>query len=384
MLVSPPIIEEREIHEPLFCGPGPCNLLPSVRQALTKPVMSPMCDAYFEAMADIRAGLKYAFQTKSDLVLSISGSGHSGMETVICNLLGPDDTLLIASRGIWDQRAYIMANRYGIKTFKTEVPINATFSFEQIENELKKLKPTALFITHGDSSTGSVQNLDGLGKICHKYGTLLLVDTVVSLGGVPFLMDEWEVDAVYTSTQKALSGPAGIAPVAFSRLAEQKINKRTHEPPFYFDVKLLARQWNCYGDTKEYHHTQSPPMIWALRCCLMELCRETLPKAWARHAATSAHFQKKLQDYGFEFFIPKPEDRLGTVTTVLIPKRCKSEEYLKYIREKHDIIMFGGLGPTAGKVLRIGLMGVNGHVEIATKVANAMADTTRAVMKSSL
>ncbi|XP_038210071.1 serine--pyruvate aminotransferase [Zerene cesonia] len=307
MLVSPPIIEEREIHEPLFCGPGPCNLLPSVRQALTKPVMSPMCEVYFSAMAEIRAGLKYAFQTKSDLVLAISGSGHSGMEAVINNLLGPDDTLLIASRGIWDQRAYIMATRYGIKTFKTEVPINATFSFEQIENELKKLKPTALFITHGDSSTGSVQNLNGLGKICHKC--------------------------------------------------------------FYIP---------------RYHHTQSPPMVWALRCCLMELCKETLPKSWARHAATTAHFQKKIQDYGFEFFIPKPEDRLATVTTVVIPKRCKSDEYLRYMREKHDIVMFGGLGPTAGKVLRVGIMGVNSHVEIATKVANAMADTARAVMKSSI
>ncbi|KPJ08453.1 Serine--pyruvate aminotransferase, mitochondrial [Papilio machaon] len=109
MSIPPPNFVEREFKEPLFCGPGPCNLWPSVREALTKPVFSPLCQQFFSALDDIRAGIKYVFQTKSNLVLAISGSGHSGMETVITNLVGPKETLLIATRGIWDERAYNIA-----------------------------------------------------------------------------------------------------------------------------------------------------------------------------------------------------------------------------------------------------------------------------------
>ncbi|CAK1556477.1 unnamed protein product [Leptosia nina] len=383
-MIPPPNIEERHVKELLLCGPGPCNLLPSVRQALTGPILSPICDEYFDIMSDIRIGLKYAFQTKTELILAVSGSGHSGMECIITNLLGPKDTLLIAKRGIWDLRAETIAYKHGIPTYKTEVPITATFSFEQIEAELKRLRPTALFITHGDSSTGTVQKLEGLGHICHKYGTLLLVDTVVSLGAEPFFMDEWEIDAVYTSTQKAFSGPAGIAPVAFSELAQQKINNRTHEPPFYFDIKLLARQWNCFEKRKEYHHTLSPPLIWALRCCLIELSKETLQRAWDRHASTTALFHKFLKELGFEFLIPKPEDRLTTVTTVKVPSGCSEQDFLKYIRQKHGIVIFGGLGPTVGKALRVGIMGVNSTPAIADRVAKAMADTARGCTKSKI
>ncbi|XP_045448285.1 serine--pyruvate aminotransferase, mitochondrial [Melitaea cinxia] len=383
-IVPVPNIEDREFTKPLLCGPGPCDLWPSVAEALTKPVLTPVCDEFFNVLADIKKGLQYLFQTKSHLVLAISGSGWSGAETIISNLLAPNETLLIPTRGIWDERAYDSAKRYGINAVQIRTTSYTTFTLEQIEKELKNLKPTALFITHGDSSTGTVQNLIGLGDLCHKYGTLLIVDTVVSIGGVPFLMDEWGVDAVYTSSQKALSGPAGITPVAFSKRAEKKINNRTHDPPFYFDIKLLAAQWNCYGITRAYHHTMSPPQIWALRCCLKEVCKITLPIFWNQHAEVTALFHKRLQEYGFSFLIPKPEDRLPTVTTVTLPPGYDYAKFVKVLREKHNIFILGGLGPTVGKTLRVGIMGVNSTKEVAERVARAMAETLKSLIKSSL
>ncbi|CAH0585741.1 unnamed protein product [Chrysodeixis includens] len=384
MIVPPPKIVDREFVKPLLCGPGPCDVWPSVAQALTKPILSPICDELFNASDDIRAGLQYVFQTKSNLVLAMSGSGHTGMETIISNLVGPGETLLIASRGIWDQRAFIMANRYGIKTQTVSISMDTTFTPAQLEPALKKHRPAALFVTHGDSSTGTVQNLQGLGDLCHKYGTLLLVDTVVSLVAVPFFMDEWGVDAVYTSTQKAFSGPAGISPVAFSSRAEEKIKTRKHDPPFYFDIKLIAQQWNCYGNTRAYHHTISPPLFWALRCCLQEIIKETLPASWARHAASTAHLHKRLRENSFGFLIPKPEDRLATVTTVVLPKGYDYIEFVKYMRAKHNILIFAGLGPTAGKALRVGIMGVNSTIQVVDAVVDAMVDTLIALKKSSL
>ncbi|CAH2048642.1 unnamed protein product, partial [Iphiclides podalirius] len=295
MTVPVPDIVDRQFKKPLFCGPGPCDVWPSVAEALTGPVLSPMCDELFNVFDDVRAGIQYLFQTQSKLVLAMSGSGHAGMEAVISNLVGPKETILIATRGIWDERAYNISKRYGIKPIVYRIPFNRSFTLAELETQLKTYKPTALFITHGDSSSGTVQKIEGLGEICHRYGTLLLVDTVVSLGATPFFMDAWGVDGVYTSTQKALSGPAGISPVAFSARAEEKINNRKHEPPFYFDIKLLAKQWNCYGNTKAYHHTMSSPLLWALRCCLRQICQETLEKSWERHARVTEYFHKRLQ-----------------------------------------------------------------------------------------
>lgn len=380
-----PVIRDRQFIKPLMCGPGPCDVWPSVAEALTRPVISPICDEYFNVMDDIRAGIQYLFQTRSPLVLAISGSGHTGMETIISNLLAPGELLLVPNRSIWDERATKMASRYGIKveTIFTSVPFT-TFSLEEIESALKKHRPAGMFITHGDSSTGTIQNLEGLGKLCHKYGTLLLVDTVVSLGAVPFFMDEWGVDGVYTSGQKALSGPAGISPVAFSARAEAKINNRKHEPPFYFDMKLLAQQWNCYDKIRVYHHTLSPPLVWALRRCLEEVISETLPKSWARHAAVTARLYKRLQEYGFQFLIKKPEDRLVTVTTIALPRGYDYKQFVDHMRAKHNIMIMAGLGPTVGKALRIGIMGVNSTMEVADRVGDAMAETMRALTKSSL
>ncbi|XP_063624037.1 alanine--glyoxylate aminotransferase-like [Cydia splendana] len=385
LTLSEPVIRDRQFTKPLMCGPGPCDVWPSVAEALTRPVISPICDEYFNVMDDIRAGIQYLFQTRSPLVLAISGSGHTGMETIISNLLAPGELLLVPNRSIWDERATKMASRYGIKveTIETSVPFT-TFSLEDIESALKKHRPAGMFITHGDSSTGTVQSLEGLGKLCHKYGTLLLVDTVVSLGAVPFFMDEWGVDGVYTSGQKALSGPAGISPVAFSARAEAKINNRKHEPPFYFDMKLLAQQWNCYDKIRVYHHTLSPPLVWALRRCLEEVISETLPKSWARHAAVTARFHKRLQDYGFQFLIKKHEDRLVTVTTIALPRGYDLKQFVDHMRAKHNIMIMAGLGPTVGKALRIGIMGVNSTMEVADQVADAMAETMRALTKSSL
>ncbi|XP_063826059.1 alanine--glyoxylate aminotransferase isoform X2 [Ostrinia nubilalis] len=382
--VAPPRIVDRHVRETLFCGPGPANMWPSVNEAITRDLICNMCDEFFNVMDDIRAGIQYLFQTQRKLVLAMSGSGHSGMEAVICNLVAPGETLLIAKRGMWDLRADIIARRYGIKTVVEEIPVTETFSFDHLESMIKKVRPTALFITHGDSSTGSVQKIEGLGQICHKYGVLLLVDTVVSIAAEPFFMDAWEVDAVYSSPQKAMSGPAGISPVAFSALAENKINNRKHEPPFYFDIKELALQWNCYENARKYHHTVSTPMLWALRCCLQEIAKETLQKSWERHAAVNKYFNQRLGELPVTFLIANPEDRLSTVTTISLPKGYEYLEVIKYMREKHDILIFGGMGPTAGKILRIGVMGVNSSVQIADRLVAALADTLKGLKKSSL
>ncbi|GBP23174.1 Serine--pyruvate aminotransferase, mitochondrial [Eumeta japonica] len=352
LTISPPLIDECEVVPRTLCGPGPSDYWPSVAEALTRPVLT-TTDEYFKVVDDIRNCLKYVFQTQSDLVLAMSGAGHTGMEAVICNLLGPGETLLIAGRGIWDDRACEIAKRYGLKTVVTKVPPHTTFVEQDLEPMLRRIRPAALFITHGDSSTGTIQDLSWVGKLCQKYGALLLVDTVVSIGGAPFLMDAWAVDAVYTSSQKALSGPAGISPIAFSKLAD-------------------------------YHHTMSPPLMWALRASLMELCKETLPASWARHRRVMLHFHKRLSEMPVQFYVPDPTHRLPTATTISLPEGYDAVKFAKYMANEQKVLIMAGLGPTArgGRVLRVGLMGANAREEVADRIVQAMADTLSAMRRS--
>ncbi|XP_061724247.1 alanine--glyoxylate aminotransferase-like [Cydia pomonella] len=375
LTVPAPVTSDRQFSKPLMCGSGPSDLLPCVAEALTAPMISPACAEYYNVMADIRVGIQYAFQTRSKLVLAVSGSGHAGMETVISNLIAPGELLLVPSRGVWDEKAKDMARRYGIKveTITTSEPFT-TFSHEELESALERYRPAGLFITHGDSSTGTLQNIEGLGDLCHRYGALLLTDTVVSLGAEPFLMDSWGVDGAYAACQKALSGPAGVAPVAFSAVAEAKINSRSHEPPFYFDMKLLAQQWNCYDDTFFYHHTLSSPLLWALRACLSQLARESLPRAWARHGAVAARFHARLRAHGFEFLVRRPEDRMAAVTTLQLPEGLGYNKFVAQLRDTHNIMITPGLGPSAGAAVRVGLLGANASAAVADRVADAMAD----------
>ena len=171
-------------------------------------------------MDDIKEGIRYVFQTANPLTLVVSTSGHGGMEAVLCNLLEPGDTALIAINGIWGQRAVSMATRYGARVVTLETEVGNNFTLAQIENAVHKHKPTLLFVTQGESSSGVYQNVEGIGDICHRYGCLLAVDTVASLGGVPLFVDRWGIDAVYTGSQKVLGAPAGLAPISFSPRAQ--------------------------------------------------------------------------------------------------------------------------------------------------------------------
>ncbi|XP_041979103.1 serine--pyruvate aminotransferase, mitochondrial-like [Aricia agestis] len=370
-----PNIEDWDYKEPIFAGPGPCNYSPAVLEALKKPCISPLCDEYVNILEDIRTGLQYLFQTRSKLVLAISGAGHAGMEALICNLVAPGETLVMAVRGEWDQRAVGIAKRHRVNVVEHRIPCTDVFTFEELEGVLKKHRPRALYLTHGDSSTGTIQKLDGLGDICHKYGTLLLIDAIVSAGGSPLLMDAWGVDGVVTATQKSLSGPAGTAPVAFSERAEEVINQRKHEPPFYLDVKILAQQWNCYGNTRGYHHTMNPVSLWTLRASLKDICEQTLPKIWERLIKVKEHFHKRLPELGFGFLIPNPKDRFINVTTVVLPNGIDPDAFVRYMLKKHNIFIFPGRGPTVGKCVRVGNMGVHSSIEKADAILAAMVDT---------
>ncbi|NXS14444.1 SPYA protein, partial [Neodrepanis coruscans] len=213
-LLRPLVVPER-----LLLGPGPSNVPHRIQAAGGRQLLGHMHPEMLQVMDEIKAGIQYAFQTQNQLTLAISGSGHCAMEAALFNLLEHGDTILVAINGIWGQRAADIARRLEANVCELLKPPGEYFTPCDIEEGLVQHKPSVLFITHGESSTGVLQPLEGLGELCHRHGCLLLVDAVASLGGAPIFMDQQEIDVLYSGSQKVLNTPPGSAPISFSERA---------------------------------------------------------------------------------------------------------------------------------------------------------------------
>ncbi|XP_071607750.1 alanine--glyoxylate aminotransferase isoform X2 [Heliangelus exortis] len=346
--VPPPqrLLQPLAMPERLMLGPGPSNVPPRILAASGRQLLGHMHPEMLQVMDEIKAGIQYAFQTQNQLTLAISGTGHCAMEAALLNLLEQGDTVLVAINGIWGQRAAEIARRLGANVRELLKPPGDYFTLQDIEEGLAQQKPSVLFITHGESSTGVLQPLEGLGNLCHRYGCLLLVDAVASLGGAPIFMDQQEIDVLYSGSQKVLNVPPGSAPISFSQRAR-------------------------------YHHTAPTNSFFSLREGLAMLAELGLESSWERHRASCAQLCQGLRDMGLELFVKEEKARLPTITTVRVPEGYDWKEITAFLMDNYGIEIAGGLGPSAGKVLRIGLMGCNSTSENVTRVLRALREALR-------
>lgn len=359
----------------LLMGPGPSNCPLRVYNAMKKPLLGHLHPEVLQIMDEIKEGLRYLFQTKADVVCCVSGTGHAGMEATIINLLEPNDIILVAQNGIWGERAAEMARRHGADVRVIEKPAGDVFSLEDVQSALKEHNPAVLFMVQGESSTGALQPLEGVGSLCRRHGTLLAADCVASLGGVPFFMDAWEIDVVYTGTQKVISAPPSLAPIAFSGRAMSKVRARkTPVRSFYFDIGWLANYWGCDGTPRKYHHTIPVSSVYALREALSLVCEEGLDSLWHRHHTCAQQLYQGLSALGLQCYIPDPVKRSPTVTTITVPDGVDWMKVVKYFMSRYQVEISGGLGPTANKLWRIGLMGYNCTTENVDWVLRIMKE----------
>ncbi|XP_063848279.1 alanine--glyoxylate aminotransferase-like isoform X2 [Scylla paramamosain] len=380
MSVPPPECLKSPMHVPskLLMGPGPSNSPPQVHQAMLKPLLGHLHPEFTQIMDEVKEGLRYLFQTKSDVVCCVSGTGHAGMEATMCNLLEPNDVILIAQNGIWGERAADMASRHEADVRVIKKPAGEIFQLDELEAALKEHRPAVLFLVQGESSSGALQPIYGVGPLCQKYGVLLAVDAVASLGGVPFFMDQWGVDVVYTGTQKVISAPPSMAPIAFSDRAMAKVRARKKPiRSFYADITWLANYWGCDGSPRKYHHTGPVSSVYALREALSLVCAEGLESLWARHAACAQRLHDGLTALNLQLFISDPAKRTPTVTTIKVPEGVDWMKVTKYFMNKYRVEISGGLGPSAGLVWRVGLMGYNctsDNVDLVLKIMKEALD----------
>jgi len=356
MSIPAPAVGELAPAVRLLLGPGPSPVHPRVYRAMTTPQLGHLDPQFLGIMNEVQAQLRFVFQTANAFTIAVSGTGSAGMEAALVNLIEPGDTVVICAAGVFGNRMADIVGRCGGKLVKLEVPWGQVFPHAAVEEALKKHAPVkAVGIVHAETSTGAQQPMDGLGKLCHAHGALLVVDTVTSLGGVPVEVDAWEADAVYSGTQKCLSCPPGLAPFTLSPRALDAVRARkTKVQSWYLDAGMVADYWA--EGKRVYHHTAPITMVYALREALRLVCEEGLEPRFARHRRNAAALIA-----GFAALGAKPlsadGQRLPSLNAVIPPEGVDEAAVRKYLLAEHDIEIGGGLGPLAGKLWRIGLMG---------------------------
>lgn len=319
-------------------GPGPTNASDRVLTAMSQPILGHMHAETFRLMDECIAATQYAFQTSNTLTMCISASGHGAMEATMCNLLEPGDVALMLCTGLWGDRAGNMAQRCGADVrYERAVPNGPqVLQLDAIERRLQTDRPAVVFVTQGDSSTGILQPIDGIGSLCRRYNAILVVDTVASLGGTAFYADRWQCDVVYTGTQKVLGAPPGLSPITFNERALAKIRARRQPvASYYFDVLLIGEYWGCFaGKPRIYHHTISPTLLYGVREAFAEFCQEGMHTCAFRHKMCAGRLYAGLAAIGLELYVTRQVDRLPTVTTVKVPAGVNWQKVVAYAMEK--------------------------------------------------
>ncbi|MGD9711959.1 MAG: alanine--glyoxylate aminotransferase family protein [Thermomicrobiales bacterium] len=353
----------------LLLGPGPCDAHPNVLRAMTTPLLGHLDPQFLELMNQVQDMLRDVFLTKNSLTLPISGTGMAGMETCMVNLLEPGDKVVVCSAGFFSQRMIDVAGRTGAVVSVIERPWGEVFDLNQIREVLQRVRPKVLGIVQAETATGAWQPIEQLGKLCHEFDCLLVVDAVTALACVPVRLDEWEVDGVYSCSQKGLGCPPGLAPVSFSpRAVEVMERRKTKVQSWYLDLSMIRKY---LGADRAYHHTAPISMNYALHEGLRLVLEEGLEARWARHMRNHKALKAGLLALGLKYTAAEGH-QLPQLNSVRIPDGVDDLTVRKMLLSEFGIEVGGGLGDLKGKAWRIGLMGYNSRPGIVLLFLGAL------------
>jgi len=338
----------------ILMGPGPSDIHPRVLEALGRPTVGHLDPFYLQIMDELQGMLRELFRTKNRMTMAISGTGSAGQEATVLNLVEPGDRVLVCVNGVFGMRLADMAGRAGGEVTTIEKPWGEVFSADEVKQALERVKPNVVAIVMAETSTGAWQPIEEIAAAVRETGAYLIVDTVTALGGISVEVDKWQLDAVYSGTQKCLSCPPGLAPVTFSDRAVEKILKRKEKVrSWYLDVSLIANYW---ASDRVYHHTAPINMTYALHEALRIVLEEGLDASFARHRKNQSALKAGLAAVGIGYATQAGRE-LPQLNAVKIPDGVDDLTLRKALLERFGIEIGAGLGAFKGKVWRIGLMG---------------------------
>jgi alanine-glyoxylate transaminase/serine-glyoxylate transaminase/serine-pyruvate transaminase len=344
-------------------GPGPSDVHPRVLAAMARPTIGHLDPAFIDMMEDMKSLLQYAFQTTNALTMPVSAPGSAGMETCFTNLMEPGDKVIVCQNGVFGGRMKENVERLGGTAVMVEDDWGKAVDPNKVEQTLKTHRDAKLVaFVHAETSTGVCSDAKTLVDIAHQHDCLAIVDAVTSLGGIPLMVDAWNIDAVYSGSQKCLSCTPGLSPVSFSQRAVDKIKSRkTKVASWFLDLNLVMGYWGS-GAKRAYHHTAPINALYGLHESLVMLRQEGLEAAWARHAKNHRVLRAGAEAMGLEFIVAE-NDRLPQLNAISVPLGVDEAVVRQRLLADYNLEIGAGLGSLAGKIFRIGLMGHGSNIK---------------------
>jgi alanine-glyoxylate transaminase/serine-glyoxylate transaminase/serine-pyruvate transaminase len=318
---------------------------------------------FIKMMDEVKSLLQYAFQTKNEFTIAVSAPGSAGMETCFVNLIEPGDKVIVCRNGVFGERMRENVVRIGAEAILVDNEWGEPVDPHAVEQALQNNPGVkAVAFVHAETSTGALSDAKSIAAIAQQFGALSIVDAVTSLGGVPLLVDEWGLDAVYSGSQKCLSCVPGLSPVTFSPKAVEVMSQRKSPVQSWFlDQSLVLAYWSGEGK-RSYHHTAPVNSLYALHEALLLLRTEGLENAWQRHSDMHEKLKKELESLGIEFVVNE-EHRLPQLNTVKIPAGVDDAQVRNQLLQQFNLEVGAGLGKFSGNAWRIGLMGYGAREE---------------------
>ncbi len=338
-------------------GPGPSDVNPRILNAISRPTIGHLDPQFVGMMDEVKELLQYAFQTKNELTLPVSAPGSAGMETCFANLIEPGDKVIVCRNGVFGMRMIENVERCGGEAVVVDDAWGTAVDPAKLEDALKA-NPDAKIVAfvHAETSTGVLSDAKTLVALAHEHDCLTIVDAVTSLGGSELLVDDWEIDAIYSGTQKCLSCVPGLSPVSFSQKSIDVIQSRkTKVQSWFLDLNLVMGYWGS-GTKRAYHHTAPINSLYALHESLVILQDEGLENSWDRHNQNHLALRAGLETMGISFIVDE-KSRLPQLNAVTIPDGVDDANVRSRLLNEFDLEIGAGLGDLAGKIWRIGLMG---------------------------
>ncbi|MFO7655195.1 MAG: alanine--glyoxylate aminotransferase family protein [Candidatus Krumholzibacteriia bacterium] len=361
----------------ILMGPGPSDVPVRILEAVARPTIGHLDPAFITMMDEIKAMLQQAFRTGNELTFVVSGPGTAGMETCFANLVEPGDHVIVYVNGYFGNRMREMVERYGGTPIALEGEWGRPADPRRVHGALQEHpEAKAVAFVHAETSTGALSDAAEIVKLCRQSRVLSIVDAVTSLGGLPVDVDGWGVDAIYSGSQKCLSCVPGLSPVSFGPRALDRLKSRRRKVQSWFlDLTMIVDYWSGTGK-RAYHHTAPINSLYGFHEALVMLHEEGLENAWARHRRVSDLLRNGLQRLGLQPFVPESE-RIPQLTAVRVPDGVDEAAVRTALLEKYGIEIGAGLGPLAGKIWRIGLMGHSCREENVELCLGALRDELR-------
>ena len=352
-----------------FLVPGPVRMSDACLQAMATPVMTARGSEFRDVMADLNAGLRYAFNlTQSQRtrgtqswsgedgykVVAVSGSGTAAMEMVIANRFRPNDRVLVPTNGKFGERVAQICKQY-CQVKHIAYDWGRSFDFVELEEQLGRGTYEAVLICHNETSTGITQDAASLAQMCKEYNVAFILDGITSVGGAPVHPAEWGAEAVVMGAQKCTAGPSGIAAIAINEHFIERLEtirkQGDSNPVYYLDLISALKK----GDDDQTPWTPAINLAMGWAAALRELEEEGLENRWKRCQQLANGVRNLFTDLGF-LLLADGGQQSDTVTAIMYPEGI-DDSWRSMLKEKYETQVIGAQDHLKGKMFRVGSMG---------------------------